>query len=177
MRERLRDDFAAGDKRAVYDLLANAQAMHARLLETSEIYLALQRQAALWRQLGAKVPGDIPLRVMRRLPALHEWEPVEFSSDTEGIEPVLPREPFYWEYLSPDDCQKREKAALEWFDVETRVAKERADCEARIRRLRRQRPLAVLSISSEIREGIAEIVREVVAAELPAAMRALTRKG
>lgn len=175
MLEMVREDYVGdADSRALADLDANAKAMHARLVEAEEIYLALQRQAALWRQLGAELPDDAALQVIRRLPALGDWQPAEILHDTDGIEPVRPCEPFYWKYLSPEDAAKRTKEALEWFDTETRVRQEQAAHEARVQKLRRQPPRRDLSdLSQELRELVADIVSERIAEELPAAMLAL----
>ncbi len=63
--------------RALADLAAIATDMHGRQREPHEIGHALARQSALWRQRGASLPPDAALTVIRQLPGLCTYDPLE----------------------------------------------------------------------------------------------------
>jgi len=67
---------AALASRALADLAAIAEAMHARRRDPHEIAHALLRSAALHRQAGAALPANIVLVTLRQLPGLSDYDPL-----------------------------------------------------------------------------------------------------
>ena len=63
--------------RATDDLERTASLLMDRELPPFEVLLVLGHRAALLRAGGAQLPADAPLRVVRALPGLEEWQPLD----------------------------------------------------------------------------------------------------
>lgn len=68
-------------RRAVVDLTAIAEAMHARQRDAYEILEALLTQAALWRLEGAELPDGTAMRALHSLPGLESYDPLDWFAE------------------------------------------------------------------------------------------------
>jgi hypothetical protein len=73
----VKDRAAVVRQRVRTDLVGLAADLHRRQLEPFDILLVVLRRTELHRQLGADIPADAALRVVRRLPGLSAWQPMD----------------------------------------------------------------------------------------------------